>query len=561
MKRFLVSVITLILAAAAVAAAVAGIFLYRKYAPSKEQADPGEWFGVSGDQVALVLDNELDVSAQGMYLDGQTYLPLVWVNQYINERFYWDSQGEQMIYALPDSIVYADKNTLGSSGKPLIVQRDDQVWLAAALVSSYTDIRIEMFDGDAVKRVFIDTKWDPQMTAELKKDSSVRVLGGVKSAVLIEAGKGSEVTVLETTDSWSRVRTTDGFLGYVQSKVLDDAVEQSMISTFQAPVYTNISLDEPVVLAWHQVTNPDANKTMEQMVANSKGLNVIAPTWFMLTDNNGNYDSLADRDYVAKAHSKGLQVWAVLDNFNRGENVQSEILFASTTARAKLIENLMKDAEFYALDGINLDIEMIKAEAGPHYVQFIRELSVACRKDGVILSVDNAIPVATSLFYNRAEQGRVADYVIIMGYDEHTAVEGKSSSASYGFVRDGIKDTLAVVPKEKVINAIPFYTRLWKTDESGETTSNALGLIAAQKWVTENNVELYWQEELGQSYGEAKIDGDEYAIWMEDEKSLEKKMELIAEHDLAGVAIWKLGLEPAEIWDTILDGLRGKTDA
>lgn len=561
MKKLLVSVLALLLALGVVAAAVVGVFLYRKYAPSGEQADQSAWFGASGDQVAILLDNELDETAQGRYLDGQTYLPLDWVNQHLNERFYWDQEGEQIIYALPDSLVYANENTLGSSGNPLVVRSDGQVWLASGLVSSYTDIRIELFDEVNVKRAFIDTKWDPQTSAVVKRDSSVRVLGGIKSAVLTEVTGGSEVTVLETVEDWSRVRTADGHVGYVQHKVLDNPVEQTMLSVFQAPEYKNISLEEPVVMAWHQVTNADANNGMAQMIANTKGLNVIAPTWFMLTDNSGNYDSLADRDYVDQAHELGLQVWAVLDNFNRGDNVQSEVLFASTKARTHLIERLMADVETYDLDGINLDIEMIKESAGPHYVQFIRELSIECRANEVVLSVDNAVPVVTSMFYNRAEQGQVADYVIIMGYDEHAGMEGMNSSASYDFVKSGIEDTLAAVPKEKVINAIPFYTRRWRTNDDGETTSAALGLSAAQRWVDENNVELFWQEELGQYYGEATIDGDEYVIWMEDERSLALKMELIHENDLAGVAAWRLGLEPEEIWDVILDGLEGKTDA
>lgn len=556
MKRFFVSVLVLLTLAAA---AAAGVFLYWKYVPSGKRADPAAWFGAAGNQVALVLDNELEDKAQGIDINGQTYLPLSWVNENLNERFYWDSQGGQMIYALPDSVVYTDQAAAGSGGGPLIVCRDEEVWLAPELVITYTDVRISLSDEDGVKRVFIDTLWTPVKTASVKKDSPVRVLGSIKSPVLTDVLKGGEVTVLETTESWTRVRTAEGYLGYIQSKLLAEPTEQTIISNFKEPVYTSISLEEPVVLAWHQVTVPDANKTMEQLLANTEGVNVIAPTWFMLTDNNGNYNSLADRDYVDKAHAKGIQVWAVLDNFNQGDNVRSELLFSSTQARAKLTEQLMKDVKTYNLDGINLDIEMIKAEAGPHYVQFIRELSVACRKAEIILSVDNAIPVATSMHYNRAEQGRVADYVIIMGYDEHTSGDGQGSSASYNFVKEGIRDTLAAVPKEKVINGIPFYTRLWKTDAEGNTTSSAFGIAAACNWVRDNQMELYWQEELGQYYGELAVGSDNYCIWLEEERSLARKMELIYENDLAGVAVWKLGLEPAAIWDVVLDGLAGKS--
>ena len=326
--------------------------------------------------------------------------------------------------------------------------------------------------------------------------------------------------------------------------------QRTLVSTFAEPEYTSISMDEPVVLVWHQVTNFSANQAMKTLMDNTKGVNVIAPTWFMLTDNNGNYESLADRNYVDQAHAMGVQVWAVLDNFNKGDEVQSEILFASTAARKKLITSLMQDAKTYGVDGINLDIEGIKASAGPHYVQFIRELSVDCRKEGLVLSIDSYVPASYSAFYNWAEQGRVADYVVMMGYDEHYAGGEAGSVASIGYERQGIADLLKQVPKEKIISAIPFYTRIWKEDASG-TSSQAVGISGAKAWVETNQVELYWQDDLGQYYGELEKDGVNYEIWMEEERSLALKMQLIRDNGLAGVACWRLGMESAEIWDTV----------
>lgn len=550
MKKALVSILTIVISICIIAAAVGGFFLYRKYAPSKEAADPADWFGVTGNEVALVLDNELDEMNTGRYIDGQSYLPLTWVNDNLNERFYWDDAHKQLIYTLPDSIVYADTTTLGSNGKPLVVEQDGQVWLMTGLVLTYTNARIELFDEGDVKRAFVDTQWEPDQVAPLKKDGKVRVLGGVKSAILTDVAKDSDVVVLNTMENWSRVRTPDGYLGYIQNKLLGETETVTYVTAFEEPVYTNISMEEPVCLVWHQVTTEKANHAMEELMANTKGVNVIAPTWFMLTDNEGNYHSLADKSYVDKAHAMGTQVWAVLDNFNMGDNVQSEVLFASTEARKKLIASLMEDVERYGIDGINLDIEGIKPSAGPHYVQFIRELSVDCRKNGIVLSVDTYVPSAYTAFYNRAEQGRVADYVIIMGYDEHYAGGEKGSVASLGYERKGIEDTMKVVPPEKIISAIPFYTRVWKEDEEG-LSSTAMGIEKAKAWVKENNVELYWQEELGQYYGELDRGNEKYFIWMEEEESIRKKMELIHENNLAGVACWKLGFEPAEIWDVI----------
>ncbi len=549
MKKFLMSLMAIIMIILFLAAA-AGIFFYKKYVPTKELADQNEWFGVIGDRVAIILNNERVENIKGRYLDGELYLPLNWVNETLNERFYWDEGEQLLIYTLPNEIVYADVSTLGSSQKPLVVQQENQVWLLAGLVLNYTDIRMERFiDGD-VKRVFIDTQWDPIPIANTKKDGKLRVRGGVKSPILTDVAQKEPLEILEPMEQWTKVRTQTGFIGYIQNKLLEESVDQPQVSTFQHPVYTNISMKDPVCLVWHQTFSQQANDAMPQMMANVKGVNVIAPTWFMLTDNKGNYESLADQGYVQEAHNMGLQVWAVLDNFNKGDNVQSEILFASTTARKKLIASLIKDAKTYGLDGINLDVEGIKEQAGHHYVQFIRELSVHCRNEGLVLSVDNTVPAAYSAFYNREEQGRVVDYVVIMAYDEHHVGGEAGSVASLGYVTKGVEDTLAMIPKEKVIVGIPFYTRLWETD--GETlNATSMGIATAKKWVEQNGMELKWQEETGQYYGELEKDGKTYRLWMEEEASLRAKMDVAREKNLAGVACWKLGFETKELWDIV----------
>lgn len=550
MKRFLTTVLTVILTIVLAAGAAAGFILYRKYKPSKEQVDQSEWYQASGNESAVFLNSEREEGVKGRYIDGQVYLPVDWVDEAVNERFYWDEENSQLIYTLPDQIVYANEETMGSSGKPLLVQQDGTVWLLSSLVSAYTNVRIETFDTDGVHRIFVDTTWEPQQLAKVKKNTALRIRGGVKSALITEVPSGAEVTVLKQLENWSRVRTEDGQVGYLPNRRLKETEAKTLVSTFQEPEYTSISMDEPVVLVWHQVTNLSANQAMQTLISATKGVNVIAPTWFMLTDNSGNYESLADKNYVDQAHAMGMQVWAVLDNFNKGDNVQSEVLFASTAARKKLIASLMKDAQTYGFDGINLDVEGIKASAGPHYVQFIRELSVDCRKAGLVLSIDSYVPASYSAFYNWAEQGRVADYVVMMGYDEHFAGGEAGSVASIGYERQGITDLLKQVPKEKLISAIPFYTRIWKEDASG-TSSQSVGISSAKEWVETNQVELYWQEDLGQYYGELEKDGVNYEIWMEEERSLELKMQLIRDNGLAGVACWRLGLEPADVWDVV----------
>ncbi|MDO5407387.1 MAG: glycosyl hydrolase family 18 protein [Eubacteriales bacterium] len=548
MKRFTAALLTFAAIFTLLGGTGAAICFYIKYAPSGKMADQSEWFGASGDEAAIIWNQEQEhIEAKGRLIGGEIYLPLTWVQEHINEKFYWDAGSRQLIYTLPESIVYAGEDTLGSGGQPLVVEQEGEIWLLTGLIQTYTDVRIETFADGAVNRVFVDDRWEPEQVAKIKKDTKVRVRGGVKSSILTEAAAGDEVVVLETMENWSEVRTGDGYIGYVENKRLGESQEKTLISTFAEPEYTSIALGEPVSLVWHQVTSQQANKAMKELMANTKGVNVIAPTWFMLTDNEGGYASLASQDYVDQAHAMGLQVWAVVDNFNQGTGVQSEVLFADMNARKKLIASLMEEVKKYDIDGINLDIESIKPSAGPHYVQFIRELSVDCRKNGIVLSVDNYVPSAYSAFYDRAAQAQVVDYVIIMGYDEHYAGGEAGSVASLDYVKNGIRDTLEEVPKEKLVNGIPFYTRVWKADGS----STAMGIAKAKSWVEENGVELYWQEELGQYYGEATTADGFCQIWMEEEDSIARKMELIREYDLAGVACWKLGFEPENIWDIV----------
>lgn len=530
----------------------AALKLYERYGPSYEMADKAEVFQISGNQVAILLNGELQES-KGIYADGQVYLPISWVNDCVNERFYWDSKEETLIYTLPEEIVYADARTEGESG-PLLQVEDGEAYLSLGLILNYSDIRTQSFDTSEIKRVFVDTSWEPLNQAEVKRGGMVRVKGGVKSQVICEAMKGDTITVLEEMERWSKVRTPDGYVGYIENRRLQETEPFKPVSSFEAPVYENISMDEPVVLAFHQVFVQDANKNLEAMLENTEGINVIVPTWFVIQDTQGNYSSIASKEYVDQAHERGIQVWAMLNNVSTEESVavNTEELMSSTAAREKMIDSLMQDAREYGFDGINLDFEGLRSEAGPHYVQFIRELSIACRKEGIVLSIDNYVPSAYTEFYNRREQGIVADYVIIMGYDEHYAGGEAGPVSSISFVDNGIKDTLEVVSKEKVINAIPFYTRLWTTDGESQT-SQVFDMEEEEVWISENQLEPEWREDLGLYYAQRQGENGLEQLWMEEERSIGEKMDLIRQYELAGVACWKLGFEKPEIWKIVSD--------
>lgn len=548
MKKKAVPVVVALGLILLVVAGFVGSRFLEQYIPSSEQADLTEFFGVTGDEVAVYLNDNLQ-ETKGLFIDGQTYLPIRWINEMLNERFYWDSNEKLLVYALSDSIVYANSDTRGATGNSLIQIREDDVYLSMGLVANYTDAEFTAYDASQYKRVFINNNWTDKERAPVMKSGNVRIKGGIKSPVTTHILPGSRVTVLESMNKWVKIRTEDGFIGYVEGRRLGKSQKEASVSSFEKPVYKNTTMDQPVCLVWHQMTKADGNATFDSLIANTAGVNVISPTWYELTDNEGGFRSLADAEYVKKAHKKGLKVWALINNFS--SDVNTEILMSKTSTRKKLIDALMAEAKTYGFDGINLDFEGIKEEAGPHYIQFIRELSIPCRENGLVLSVDNYVPVPGNEFYNRKEQGIVADYVIIMGYDEHYAGGEAGSVSSIQYVENGIKGTLKEVPKEKVINAIPFYTRIWTEGTDGKTSSSSIGIANAREWVRKNDVKLYWQEELGQYYGELQTQEGKKAVWLEEERSIGLKMNLIRQYDLAGVACWKLGFEPADLWEEV----------
>lgn len=573
LKKKIISV----LATLALLIIVAAIYIVgniiEKYTPTEEEADLTEYFNLSNeDEVALILQDS-KAEEKGLIFDDEIYLEYSTVKNYLNSRFYWDSNENVLLYTTPDDVIsasvgskdyYISKNK--NTENYVIVKVDgDNAYIALDFIQKYTNIAYERFDDP--NRVHITYEWGNVTYAELKKDDSVRVKGGIKSPILTNVSEGSRVVVLEQGEEWSKVRSEDAFIGYIKNKNLINISEETESRSFEEPVYTSITKDYEINLTWHQVTEKAANDKLLTLLADTKGINTISPTWFSLSDNDGNITSLADATYVQHAHQLGIEVWALIDNFN--DDVSTYEVLSYTSKREKLINQLIAAAIEYDLDGINIDFEELKTEEGEHFVQFIRELSIKCRKNGIVLSIDNYVPTEYSALYNRKEQGIVADYVIIMGYDEHYATSEEAGSvASIGFVRSGIENTLLEVPKEKVINAIPFYTRLWiktpKTEEQiaseNESTeyipynlsSEIYSMANQEKLISANGIEPVWDEETGQYYAEYEKDGITYEIWLEEESSIEEKMKLIDEYELAGVAGWKLGLEKQSIWDTII---------
>lgn len=536
-----------------------GSKIIEKYSYSKERADLNAYYHISdSEDAAIVLQNEI-VEERARVIDGTWYLDLDTVHKYLNDRFYMDRNEDLLLYTLPEDIV---KVVIGSSvketedgsedlGYTIARYEGEKLYVAVDYVKQYTNFGYEVFTDP--NRVQIDTQWEEMQVASIKKNTKVREKGGVKSPILTDVAKGDKVTVLEQMETWTKVKTADSVIGYVENKRLNNIRSELPIpvTDYTEPEYTSLTRDYKINLGWHVVAGTVGNDTLQSVTANTKGLNVISPTWFKLSDNEGNFTSFASADYVEKAHGMGLEVWALAENIEYKDSIDMYQILSSTTTRRKLIDGLVTEVQQYGIDGINVDFEQISMDCGEHYIEFIRELSVSCRKNGIVLSVDNYVPTGYTDHYDRREQGIVADYVIIMGYDEHYAGSPEAGSvASINYVENGIADTVSQVPANKVINAIPFYTRIWETTGSS-ISSQAVGMETAEEYVAAHNIDVEWNEETCQNYGEYTSGDTLYQVWLEDEESIRVKLNIMEKYGIGGVAAWRLGFEKPEIWDEI----------
>lgn len=518
-----------------------------KYIPSGEKMDLNEYYGEMADgEIAIVLGTE-KLDERGLVDGDRVYLPLNVVNTYLNQRYYWDSANQQVLYATPSELTTV---AASSESGDQVWLKDDTVYLNLTYIQQYTDI--DAYISKEPYRIAIQYQFDNIKTVTVKKNTSIRYRGGIKSPVVTSVKKGAQLRLIEELDNWDQVATDDGYIGYIDKKNVGKASETTFDRNFEREQYSYLTMDGKVNMIWHQVTSTDANAYFADATANMTGVNVISPTWFYLLDTSGNIANISSADYVAQAHEKGLKVWGLIDNFT--QEVSTTETLSNTAARQNIISQLIQAATSVGMDGINVDFESLSEDVGIHFLEFLRELSIECHKNNLVLSVDNPVPEDFTSHYDRAEQGRVVDYVIIMGYDEHYVGSEAGSVASLPWVEQGIQGTLAEVPAERVINAVPFYTRLWR-NTGGNVTSEAIGMDQAQQVISENNVETYWDKTTSQNYGKYDIDNSTYQIWIEDSQSIAEKVKLVSKYNLAGVSAWKLGFENSGIWQVISDNL------
>ena len=561
MKKAVPYIITIILLLV-----MGGVFFkvyYDHYMYTDERADLNEYYGVQDEDDFPIIYENLVSEMHARRFDGECYMDLETARSLLNNRFYYGTQDDTLIYCLPEEMYVAragekkwesDVNGVTEEDYAPVIKDGETVYVALPYLRKFTNFYYGVYEGP--NRVVLRNEWGTEKMATVRGSTNMRTLGGVKAPIIAAVEEGTDVLILDPLDDWTRIETADGYYGYVENKYLSETREQEMEPVTDVPEYVPQyrSLGKRICIAWNMIYFAESNKEIDGMLVGTKGINVLAPTWFTLESEDGDINVKASKSYVKMAHDKGMQVWGVLDNFQNDDLFVYTQFLNSLEGRQKVIRTLIEEAENFNLDGINVDIEGLAEPTDVYdFIEFVREICIACRRAGLYISVNNYVPYNYNDHYDLEEQASFADYVIIMGYDEHTVGSQEAGSvASIGYVEYGIQEALKDVPAERLINGIPFYTIGWAT-EGGTVSGRTLDMAEAKAFMKDHDMKKEWNSTAGQNYAEKESGSKLYQIWLEDKKSISTKLDLMKENGLAGVAVWRLGLETNDVWDVIDD--------
>lgn len=540
-----------------------GVFLklyYDHYMYTDERVDLDAYYGVQDEDDFPIVYENLVSDMHARRFGEACYMDLDTVRSLLNDRFYYGTADQTLLYCLPEERISAragqmqwesDVNGVTEEAYAPVIEDGGTVYVALDYVRKFTNFYFAVYTGP--NRVVLRNQWGTEPMATVKGNTNMRTLGGVKAPIIAAVEEGTDVLVLDPLDDWTRIETADGYYGYVENKYLSGTRQQEMEPVTDVPdrepQYRR--LDGRVCMAWNVTSFKESNNSIDGMLVGTKGINVLAPTWFTLVDDEGTMDVKASRTYVKTAHEKGMQVWAVLDNFQNEESFVCTEFLRTMEGREKVIMEAVEAAKDYNIDGINVDFEGLMEEDGADFVEFVREFTIACRRAGLISSIDNYVPYNFNDYVDLEEQAAFADYVVIMGYDEHFAGSQEPGSvASIGYVEYGIEEALKEVPAERLINGVPFYTRAWTTKD-GEVTSQVVDMVEAKSFLSDHKMKKEWNSTAQQYYAEKESGSKFYQIWLEDARSIGCKLDVMKKNDLAGMAVWVLGLETNDVWDVV----------
>ena len=511
-------------------------------------------------QTNLIINNSNATSSlkNNVYIkDGVVYVSKPDIYNFFDNTIIYDEKYNQVvttsstkIASLPIDSKQIQVNSSNTTIKAGAIILDEVAYVPISELDEVYNIKTTYVESEDL--VYIDSLDREQQTATLKKDSSIKYKPTIISATLAKAKQGDTLTIANRSDypvpnGWTRVRTKNGTLGYIQTGKLNE------FKTIREKTEEKAKIEGPISLAWDYYSEYVSAPTRTGKIT---GVNVVSPSFFYMTkysitnvyENVGN-EGIA---YVNWAHENGYQVWPMFTNSNMSETSK---MLSDYKSRENVINQIINYIKQYNLDGINIDFEGMYETDKDNFSRFLIEIRPRLNEIGAVLSVDVTAPDGApewSLCYDRYTIGKVADYVMFMAYDQYGVSATKAgTTAGHNWVEANVKKFLGQeeVKAEKIILGIPFYTRVWK-ENNGNVTSNVVNIGNVNN-VIPSNATKTWDEDLQQYYVEYKKGGATYKIWVEDEKSIEAKLDLVSKYNLGGAAYWEYDRATNSIWNLI----------
>ena len=482
--------------------------------------------------------------------DGMIYLSLDYIKEYLDKDIEYDkSSGEVRINNDHANKVlklneYEAKFNSGTIDlRAPVIEKDGKIMLPIeAFIYDY-DVRLR-YDKD-IRLLLLDYRDKDYDLSKTTSETLLREGASKRSPIIKKLPQGEELYVYGDKGKYYKVRMTEGYAGYVLKKDLDENFEKvSFKSTSK-----NTS-DGLINLTW-DYTYAEHSEDKINQIKDIKGLDVIIPTWFSIRNGNGDMIDRGNQNYIKKYNDLGIDVWAYLDNSFDPE-ITHEALSNEKT-RKKIINKTLELCKKYGMKGINIDFEHTKIDDRDYITDFVKEFRQAAGED-FIITVDVTPQISADVTkepYDRKALAEIADYMVVMAYDQHWGSSDKAGSvAQYKWVEGSINVLFRNIPNKKMILGVPLYTRIWKED-GGKVTSKTISMDEVARIIASKGLKPVWDKESQQNYIEYQENGADYKIWIEDANSLEKKVSLVNKYNLAGVGSWRLGFETSNIWDVI----------
>lgn len=511
-------------------------------------------------QTNLIINNSNATSSlkNNVYIkNGVVYVSKPDIYNFFDNTIIYDEKYNQVvttsstkIASLPIDSKQIQVNSSNTTIKAGAIILDEVAYVPISELDEVYNIKTTYVESEDL--VYIDSLDREQQTATLKKDSSIKYKPTIISTTLAKAKQGDTLTIANRSDypvpnGWTRVRTENGTLGYIQTGKLNE------FKTIREKAEEKAKIEGPISLAWDYYSEYVSAPTRTGKIT---GVNVVSPSFFYMTkySTTNIYENVGNEGiaYVNWAHGNGYQVWPMFTNSNMSETSK---MLSDYKSRENVINQIIKYIKQYNLDGINIDFEGMYETDKDNFSRFLIEIRPRLNEIGAVLSVDVTAPDGApewSLCYDRYTIGKVADYVMFMAYDQYGVSATKAgTTAGHNWVEANVKKFLGQeeVKAEKIILGIPFYTRVWK-EINGNVISSVVNIGNVNNLIPSNATKT-WDEDLQQYYVEYKKGGATYKIWVEDEKSIEAKLDLVSKYNLGGAAYWEYDRATNSIWNLI----------